>query len=88
MCLEDKVEETKADKIPVLASKNLFINFWMRIYEFVIKLINIRTGVFAVATWLAMNNHVSEWVWLSVSLILLGEKWLRLGADLIEKIRK
>ena len=88
MNLEDKVQEAKAENIPVLANKNLFINFWMRIYEFVIKLINPRTAVFAVATFLTLNGTISEWVWLIVATVFLGERWVKTIQGLISSVKK
>lgn len=87
MCINDKVNEIKSEEMPKLTNKNLFINMLLRIYELFIKLLNIRTVIFGVGTWALANSYIDPWIWLCLSLLFMGEKWMRLGADLIEKIK-
>jgi len=87
MCINDKVDEIKVKEMPKLCSKNLFLNFCLRVYELLIKLLNIRTVVFGVGTYLVINKNIDMWVWLILSAVFMGEKYVRLIKDLLTEIK-
>ena len=88
MNLENKINEIKSENLPTLSNKNLFLNFLTRIYElFCVKLINIRTVIFIIATCLVVNGNIDQWGWILISLLWLGEKWIKLGGNIITKIK-